>query len=192
VKLFFRKRGVVNPKNLEKNLDFLYLKILFTSYIPTLVFIFFVIRLIWNTSLIFEQIVISSIIATLVSLTASKYFNRLTFVNLLIVVLLSTTSAQFLANVLLNIDRSRSFYVLSWVRYGKITLKDGDLDYSSVKSPEKNSYEAITQRVDEQTKRGLIRISDKCELTFRGKMTVHISDFLAKAFSLEGWKSNNQ
>ena len=189
---FLRKTRMENPKNLENKFDSLYMKILLASYVPTLVLVFFVVRLIWNTSLIFEQIIISSVVATLIILTASMYFNRLTFVNLLIIVLLSTTSAQFFANVMLNIDRSRSFYVLSWVRYEKVTLNDGRLDYSLVKSPEKNSYGAITQRVEEQAERGLIKISDKCELTLRGKMTVHISDFLAKAFSLEGWKLNNK
>jgi hypothetical protein len=191
MKPVFRKVGIANSKFLEKNFDFLYIKFLLASYIPTLILVFFIIRLIWNTSLIFEQIVISSLVAVLIISSISKYFNRLTIANLLIIFLLSSTSAQFFANVILNVDRSRSFYVLSWVRYEKITLKNGNLDYSLVQSTEKNSYEAITQRLKEQTERGLIRVSDKCELTVRGKMTVHISDFLANAFSLEGWKSNN-
>ena len=94
-------------------------------------------------------------------------------------------------NTLLNIDRSRSFYVLSWVNSHSIKIGSNDELIINVKSPEKSNSIAIRERLQEQTERGLIHSNgNKYELTWKGKMAYQIAEVLAKFFALQGWMNN--
>ena len=94
-------------------------------------------------------------------------------------------------NTVMNVDRSRSFYVLSWVEKGAIELTDDGQLILNVKSPEKFNLISIKERLDEQSARGLIEFRDQSYfLTWRGKLTLNIAQFLASFYKLDGWFKN--
>jgi hypothetical protein len=161
------------------------------AYTPLLTLVFFLIRIFWKTSLIFEQIILSGVLVVIVYLSILLYMRYINIILILLVFLIASTATQAFTNVVLNIDRSRSFYLLSWVRYEKIEFVNGKLDLENVRSSEKLNSEAIGQRLAEQVSRGLVSNEGKFELTFRGKMTVKFSDFISSKFSLKGWEINN-
>jgi hypothetical protein len=155
-------------------------------------FILFVLRRfeVYN-NLLFEQILFSDL-AT--GLLFSSYFlykkakdDRI-FLQILIACLLMVSVANF---TLVNIDRSRSFYLLSWVEKSKIVLTDLEIDLSQVESPEKFNSDAIRLRLKEQTSRGLVYI-DKSEykLTSLGKSYLLSAQWFAKIYKLENWYRN--
>jgi len=97
-------------------------------------------------------------------------------------------STQF---TLVNVDRSRSFYVLSWIDAGEVTNVGGQLDLSKVDSLEKLNPDAIQSRLAEQTQRGYIENqSNKWVLTKKGKSLLLFANWLANKFKLAGWLSN--
>ena len=120
-----------------------------------------------------------------------NYFsNELRYVILLFVIasMLVFQSSQFL---LLNIDRSRSFYVISWVKNHDIAVTFSGYDLLEVKSDEKMSQSAIANRIDEQVDRGFITVeSSHLELSKVGLMLYVISDRVAGIFRLDGWLIN--
>ena len=101
---------------------------------------------------------------------------------------------QVAPSILLNIDRSRSFYVLGWVKFGEIRTTDDILDLSRVVSAERKNPEAIYMRIVEQENRGLIKSSPQGQysLTRSGQFFFQWSDFLASMFQLNGWKNNRR
>lgn len=87
----------------------------------------------------------------------------------------------------MNIDRSRSLHVISWIHdtgpishvelEKKIRVKYGQFDRNF-----------IEQRLDEQTKRNILTYRENSyTLTQFGNIIWAISEFLAKVFKLEGW-----
>lgn len=94
-------------------------------------------------------------------------------------------------STVLTIDRSRSFYVLSWVKAEKIIVTDTGLDFSLVQSDEKNSNSAVELRLQEQVDRKLVYFnSGKYSLTMLGSMVLLCADSFAKIFNLTGWYQN--
>lgn len=92
---------------------------------------------------------------------------------------------------LLNIDRSRSFYVLEWTKKELILLREGQLDLNKIHSSEALNKVAIEQRIEEQINRGLMkRGPDRTYLTGTGIFLVKFSDYLSKLFVLRGWQEN--
>jgi hypothetical protein len=162
------------------------------GFTPLLTLVFFLIRIFWNTSLIFEQIILSGVLVVIGYLSILMYTRYANIILILLIFLIASTATQVFTNVVLNIDRSRSFYLLSWVRYEKIEVVNGKLDLENVRSSEKLNPEAISQRLAEQVSRGLVSNDGKFELTFRGKMIVQFSDFIGSKFSLKGWEMNNR
>jgi predicted transcriptional regulator len=91
----------------------------------------------------------------------------------------------------MNIDRSRSFYVLSWVGNGDIQISNGQLNLSKVISDEKLNISAIKERIGEQVDRSLIeRRGTTYILTQKGKVMLSIANRLASFYHLEGWFNN--
>jgi hypothetical protein len=114
-----------------------------------------------------------------------RYTTLLTFIIALLFFYQSATS------ILINIDRSRSFYVLAWIDRYEIKSDVTTNPYESVQSPEKNSIESIQKRVLEQESRGLISDNgSEFRLTRLGKVTLRVSNFFAKTFNLQGWYQN--
>jgi hypothetical protein len=91
-------------------------------------------------------------------------------------------------NTLLNVDRSRSFYVLSWIDSGKITYSAKGFKVTA-KSPEADDEAGVIQRVLEQQSRGLVHESEM-KLTSKGKLTLEIANRLSWLFDLENWTLN--
>jgi hypothetical protein len=90
-----------------------------------------------------------------------------------------------------NIDRSRSFYVLSWVNAGQVVNNGDNLDLSKVNSDEKLSTIAIQNRLSEQYQRGYVDFKEnKWILTMKGRALLAISNWLATEFKLNGWIEN--
>lgn len=94
-------------------------------------------------------------------------------------------------STVLNIDRSKSFYVINLLHNSqpisesdlktKISQKFGDKEY--------NSYQS---RILEQAKRGIVtKENNKYVLSFIGNLIWQISNFLAKIFNLSGWNNSH-
>jgi hypothetical protein len=110
-------------------------------------------------------------------------FAYLSFIGFLV-------SLLVLSNSLLNIDRSRSFYVLSWVDQEKVSSIDGVIE-ESISSTEANDLNSLEMRIMEHEERGLIKNENgKYYLTFGGGVMLSLSNFLAQIFNLENWQKN--
>jgi hypothetical protein len=97
-----------------------------------------------------------------------------------------------LTSTLLNVDRSRSLYILSWVENGKIKVVNNEYDFSRIQSKEVLDGEGIKQRIREQESRGiLLNHGDSLSLSFSGTVIYKISRKMAEFFSLNGWYNNS-
>jgi hypothetical protein len=91
---------------------------------------------------------------------------------------------------LINIDRSRSFYVLAWLDAGLLTVdSQGNMRNFAI-SKEAMNMDAISERLEEH--RGRLFVTNDNRLSLLGKETVKASNFLAKVFSLDGWFRNSK
>jgi hypothetical protein len=96
-----------------------------------------------------------------------------------------------LTSTLLNIDRSRSFYILSWVNNGQIKVVGNEIDLSRVMSDEASSSDGIKQRIREQESRGIIVSEGSIlKLSAIGTLIYNVSTKLARIFKLNGWFGN--
>jgi hypothetical protein len=112
--------------------------------------------------------------------------------QLLILMVSALLIFQVAQTTVLNIDRSRSYYLLSWVDKGLVNLSGNTYDLSKVSSTEKMDSLGVKQRLTEQLSRRLIVIRDeRVRLTFSGSLIVRVSNLLAHVFRLDGWHKNN-
>jgi hypothetical protein len=94
--------------------------------------------------------------------------------------------------VLLNIDRSRSYFVIGWVHEGNIKVEGNLYNYDNVYSPEKKNIEAADFRLSEQIDRGyVIQKNQVLELSTSGKFLYQIAELLSGIYNLNTWKINN-
>lgn len=145
---------------------------------------------------LFEEIILVAILSSFMCLISGLYLTRvktligsvrmvsyLAFIGLLIATIVFPYS-------LVNIDRSRSFFVLSWVDHGKISVNSGEITLS-VDSHESVDKIGVLQRLNEQEQRGLVSKKDNSfEVTGYGKFMLRIANSLAKLFNLENWEAN--
>ena len=147
---------------------------------------------------LFEQIMLSALLAAFFVLVTVLLLSRNSFIPsqriptiswlILVSLLLIVTLGP---NTVMNVDRSRSFYVLSWVEKSAIELTEDGRLVLNVNSPEKSNLVSIKERLDEQSARGLIEFRDQSYfLTWRGKLTLNIAEFLASFYKLDGWFKN--
>lgn len=100
--------------------------------------------------------------------------------------------SQFGSGMLLNIDRSRSFFVLSWIDKYHIKYVNQHAKLNLIQSAEAESQAAIDLRIREQIDRKLVSINHgELKLTGAGKTILMISNITAEIFNLDGWKKNN-
>jgi len=110
------------------------------------------------------------------------------FICILLISLVSQAESFYM----LNIDRSRSFYLISWISQNKLNYNKGEIEIN-VKSPEAKDKEAIEFRLEEQISRKIVKIElDKISLTILGKLIYFTSEKTSQLFSLKGWKENKQ
>lgn len=116
---------------------------------------------------------------------------KLNFSILLTLVIALLFFYQSATSILINIDRSRSFYVLSWINKYQIGSSLNQNQFDSVRSSEKNSVVSIQKRIIEQESRGLVfKNGNVFSLTRLGKVTLGLSNYFAKLFRLQGWYQN--
>ncbi len=164
--------------------------ILFVLQFHLLLWIFIVGHL-FESSLIYDQINFISLMLGIpvVVFVRTLYVKPKELISFVIAALVALT---FLTqNVILNIDRSRSFYVLSWVDRGAVTYVDGTYDFNRVVSAEKLNEKGVVHRIEEQISRGYIRKNEKgLELTWLGSSLLELSNLIAGIFNLRGWHQN--
>jgi len=94
-------------------------------------------------------------------------------------------------STLLNIDRSRSFYVLGWVKNDKVKTVGDQFDFSSVNSEERKNENAMIIRLNEQLDRGFIKLDqNSISLTLLGETAFMVAEIASRVFRLENWESN--
>jgi hypothetical protein len=144
--------------------------------------LFYIIQLAFQGTLIFEKIIASTIILILVLLLVKRFdYKRF---SIILVVYISMNL------LFVNIDRSKSFYILFWVENNKISISEGNetylKDFPKIKS-RINEYD-FTQRIKEHEARGLISSGNgELVLTKTGKFILLTSDLLGRSFRLNGW-----
>ncbi len=128
----------------------------------------------------------------LLQLTSKIRTLRLNNYSLNVIILSSVLFFVIAQSTVLTIDRSRSFFVLSWVESSKISFTSKAIDLSLVTSNEKYSTSAIELRLQEQIDRKLIYTnSQSYELTALGRLVLFSANSFAKLFNLTGWYNNN-
>ena len=143
-----------------------------------------------EADLFLQTIQTTFLVACLATLILKKclIFDRWIF--LLTLLSLSTTFFLITQTQVLNTDRSRSFYVLSWVDSAVIQEKDGSLSFTADCSKEKLNPEAILIRLEEQIDRGFVTRDPELKLTFLGAIQLGISEQLARFNHLRTWSQN--
>ena len=153
--------------------------------------IFLFIRRLFVEGLIFEQIFISAIISLILIVTYKFRKIRNDIFKLMYLTLLIACLFQF---IFVNIDRSRSFYLISWVKnYDmKFIREDLIINEGVIKSSEFDNSDAIERRIIEQINRGLINTNadNKLTLSIYGDAIYNVSNTLSNLFNLKGWQRN--
>jgi hypothetical protein len=96
----------------------------------------------------------------------------------------------FSIQVIVNTERSRSFYILEWVECAPQEASIEVIENEYKIKYQTEDLKEFKLRLSEHITRGVITIYPKPELTWFGKLLYITSTFLAKVFKLNGWKAN--
>ncbi len=142
--------------------------------------------------LLFEQILLVSFLICVSLILWQRFKSKRLMLDTLVFILFSTTFSIFVVqSTIINVDRSRSFYVLSWTDKDLVSYNGETLDLSKVSSDEKLGLTGVETRINEQISRGLIsRHQNELALTNQGRIYLFIANTLAKIYSLENWENN--
>ena len=145
-------------------------------------------RLLETNTFIFIQIMICTLILLLAlySLRLTRFRSRFLKGNELLVISMSFIIVTFL---LLNIDRSRSFFLLKWVEdVGNKGISVTELQKQ--KNLSDADIIAIKQRIQEQDQSGFLFIhNERIYISREGKFLVFIFRSVASFENLEGYKN---
>ncbi len=171
-----------------------------------IIFVATLILLIWRifepTNLLFDQFCVISALIFILSFalkySTSRSANSLSKIKQAAAISLVSSLLYFsiVQYTVLAIDRSRSFYVLSWIDQGLFIDEKNQYVLIDKKLPtnidlDPNNLVPINQRISEQISRKLVTFQDSnLVLTTAGKAMLKISNYTAKIFNLNGWKSN--
>jgi hypothetical protein len=140
----------------------------------------------FESTLTFELSIGAGIVAIGSFVLLYNFGRDINITKLLAGLLIGLTIYVFGTTVLMNIDRSRSFYVLVWSENVKSEEEIADLvtqQFGGVEISE------LHQRLLEQVKRGLlVEDQGKYSLTKLGNVTLSTSRILAKIFSLKAFQ----
>ena len=150
-----------------------------------------IIRILWNSTLIFDQLLLIGIFSIVFFLLILRFFRFSGLGTIGFLVLSVVTSVLLIFQVVGNVDRSRSLFILSWVKEYDIQC-NSKLDLSEIQSSETKDLNGVVQRIEEHKKRKLLKESQGgwCRLTSTGLFVYNIADFLAGVYSLDGWAKN--
>jgi hypothetical protein len=152
---------------------------------------FYLVRLLSQSSLILEQIMLVSGTIIMINLFLLMKEKKKSYEIMAIVVLIMAVITQFGASVVLNIDRSRSVFILSWVHNHEIDISQGNVRVVKFTSSEMENLDALKLRINEQVQRGLMKVeSDRIFLSVSGKLILYVSQRIASIFQLGGWEQN--
>ena len=145
---------------------------------------------------LFEEIILTAVVGSIFTFFVFAYLkNRNIFNEPVRMISYLTVIGLFLSVLvfpysLVNIDRSRSFYVLSWVNLNKVQIESGEL-ILSVNSSESVDKRGVLLRLNEQEQRGLVsEMEGAYQVTRYGKFLLRIANLLAHLFHLENWNAN--
>lgn len=111
--------------------------------------ILFFMRKFSQTSLLFDQIMVALVLCLIILIGFSKarvLVNRTINIMIKDIVICVLLTFLLLTSTLLNVDRSRSLYILSWVENGKIKVVNNEYDFSRIQSKEVLDGEGIKLR----------------------------------------------
>ena len=178
--------------NAEKKDESFYMYIVIPYTIIFLLIGVLIVRQFTNSTLLFDQINYISVASLIVYLVYVRIL-RIHSVKFFLYCAAVTISVCMLTGlILLNIDRSRSLYVIGWVHHDLVTINNGTFDFSKIESQEKLNETAIIQRISEHETRNLMfKESNKLKLTFMGNLYYHIANLISQFFNLTGWRQNS-
>ena len=155
--------------------------------------IFRVIHSLKPSTLIFDQLLLISIFIIASYAIINKVFLKINFEKLVAIICLGLFLTFLNQAFVLNVDRSRTTYVLAWVDKGFVsTTVTGEIQVIGVSSPENQNVEGSIQRIEENIERGLVKVEGKrVSLTTTGNLLLKIIQITADLFRLEGWHKNN-
>jgi hypothetical protein len=144
--------------------------------------IFIVLQYKFENTLVFEKITLSLLTVSLILVIFGKLnYKRLTFLLLIYITMIL---------LIVNIDRSKSFYLLYWVKNNEIKIVNSEI---SADSKSKDFFKEISEkdflsRIKEHESRGLVMQNRGIlYLTPPGEFLVSTSNFLSKILKLSGW-----
>lgn len=141
---------------------------------------------------LFVQINIASVLCGLTIFLYLKFSKKVNYENILLLFLVSLTFFISHQMVLLNVDRSRSLFVIGWIHEGHVKIEENRFNYDKVISLEKQNISAADLRVSEQIDRGyVIQNNQELQLTMSGKFMYQIAELLSGIYNLNNWKMNN-
>ena len=173
-------------------------KLVFLLLTPACTFLFFwfatyVLRSFNSSEAIDSQINFILLFTTIATSVIYLFFIGLRFkVDVVYAVTLGLVVAYLsTSTMLINVDRSRSFYVLSWIDEYKFPSMESQRSYDMVLSSEKLAEIPINQRIEEQVRRGFVSSHQGIlVLTFKGAAALSLAELLASHFRLKGWYKN--
>jgi len=154
------------------------------------------------TNLLFDQFCVITLLIFMLSFsinyTTSRNTNLIAKFNIAVAIALVSSLLYFstIQYTVLAIDRSRSFYVLSWIDNGLFVFEKNQLKLVERELPsridlDRNNLAPMNQRIEEQISRKLVTFQDsKLVLTWSGEVLLNLSTVTARVFNLKGWESN--
>jgi hypothetical protein len=166
----------------------------FVFFEVALYIIFKIIHTLIPSTLIFDQIFLISFLNTSLFLIFLRKKVRIDFDMVVAIVALGLFLMFLNQTFILNIDRSRSTYVLSWVDRGLVSQSEsGSFITSGILSKENLNEAATVQRLSENVDRGLISVrGESVRLTMVGSFLLFVCESTAYLFDLQGWKTNSK
>lgn len=137
---------------------------------------------------IFIQIILATILLYLVSLLAPfmKPLQRVVGQEFLIILIAFTITST----LLLNIDRSRSVFLVKWVYENSKEAPIPIEDLIKLKNLSATEGLSIAQRVGEQGQMAFIKESGSgLEVTLAGRFFIQMSSLISKVLNLKGYQS---
>jgi hypothetical protein len=140
---------------------------------------------------LFAEINAFTIFFALTMLLIAFSSKAMSFENVAVLFLATVLFFTIHQTTLLNVDRSRSYFIIGWVHNQRISIDDGSPNYERVLSMEKLNPWAMTDRLEEQISRGYILNEGKTlRLSARGQALYSFAQYLSKVYSLTNWDLN--
>jgi hypothetical protein len=156
----------------------------------TLILLIF--RFYFSDIAVFDAILISTIILLTINVLIGLLKRESFIIDIKDMIISLLVIYISFATVLVNVDRSRSVFVLSWVGNNLVKVDPLGYDLSLVRSYTSRDYDGIEMRLNEHVKRNLIQTNDpQVSLTNYGRALLEIFKFSAKVFNLQGFNKNS-